>query len=405
MEYNLKFAYNDNKTKIVRKEVVNKDYLNKKKLTAKVYKNGYILPRKQIGCYPYTGIGGCLNSNREFIQESADFDLPKENDSFKYKFGGSYEFKKYDFLDKKVVYIGLCQMHWGHFLIDSIHRLWYLIENNEDVLVAFSGIDGNDEYTWRNNYLELLNLFGISSDRIIVISNPTMISELIVPEPSIWPGKWYTLEYKSIFEHIIKNAKLRFDIDKKTYDKVYFSRTKIADIQKQEYGENDIEKTFRDIGYKVFYPEQLSLLEQIFIIHNAKSIASLSGTISHQILFAKDGVELIYLSKSSILQYYQFPLNQMKDVNVQWIDVYNEPLRCYPISMGYGPFWIVKSQELVDFLCAESSEKTNIMFKDWKNYLIRCCFSTRKFLINNGKSRLTGFRIYQYFRNKKYRKD
>ena len=62
------------------------------------------------------------------------------------------------------------------------------------------------------------------------------------------------------------------------FDKVYFSRRKIFQ-NGREWGENNIERVFYNLGYKTIYPETLSIDEQINILRNCSHFATTEGSI------------------------------------------------------------------------------------------------------------------------------
>lgn len=403
MKYNLEYTYNNKNIECIKNNIADKDFLNDKKLSAKLYKNAYVLPRKQIGKYPYVGLGGCLDCNKNFIPESADYDLPEsyipDIPLSKYKFGGLYEFTNYDYIDENVIYIGLCQLQWGHFLIDCIQRLWFLVNNSCNYKIVFSGIINKPEYTLKGNYLELLELFGIKKNQIIVISNPTKFKSVIVPEQSIWPGKWYTKEYVQIINQITQNTKKTFCDTVSPFKKIYLSRLNFGESQKKEIGEENIQSVFSENGYKVIYPEQLSLKEQIYYLNGADRIATICGTLSHNILFAKDGIELVYLSKSSIINTYQYNINQIKNATITWIDIYREPFKKFPLSIGTGPFWLIYNNNLKRY-AYDNNFNIRLVKNDnrYIRYFMMCVRTIICHVIHQFKLVLSKTKIYEKLR-------
>lgn len=76
-------------------------------------------------------------------------------------------------------------------------------------------------------------MLGIPNDRIEVIHEPTRFSEIIVPEQSMYPGEWWTDEYKSIFDRIallVERKEIRLET-------AYLSRTMFEAASAREIGE------------------------------------------------------------------------------------------------------------------------------------------------------------------------
>ena len=187
--------------------------------------------------------------------------------------------------------------------------------------MVFCTFGFSDEIT--GNYLELLNLLGFRN-KCIIIKEPMQFNRIIVPHKTMaFNGNWNN-EFLIVIEAIIRAAKKNDLYSKITpYEKIYFSRTKLKSYQNGEYGESRIEHWFQSCGYEILYPERLSLIEQIFHFQNAREIASLSGTIPHNCIFAKPGLKFTMLNRTCIPNSPQIGINEISKVNCMIIDVYN----------------------------------------------------------------------------------
>ncbi|MDD6232079.1 MAG: glycosyltransferase 61 family protein, partial [Frisingicoccus sp.] len=125
------------------------------------------------------------------------------------------------------------------------------------------------------------------------------------------------------------------------------SRTLFA--RNKEVGERIIEDFFRINGFQIVYPENLPVIEQISIIANAEIIASVEGTIAHNILFSSSGITQIIIRKQSWLNPRQVIFNQITNTKVIYIDCYKEPLKCYPQNYDEGPFLMLFTNNLLEF--------------------------------------------------------
>lgn len=331
-------------------EFVSKDYLKKDKLGIVLVKDGTILPLKKVPGGPLMGIGGVLDDNGDYVEQSAQIG---KGDTLP-RFCGKYEYDKCNevYLEETVIYIGAFPKHWGHFLVDMVYRFWYFEECPEiNKVVYCSEKDQIDSV-----YAEFLALLGIPGEKLFRITVPTKVKQIIIPEQGYMACEFYTKEYKNIFRKVVDAV----SIVGKSYDKIYMSRGHFKGAQSKEIGETEIEKNFAQNGYKVMYMEELSLQEQIFYINHAKTIAALSGTLCHNVVFANDDAELIILNKTHIINTHQVLINKMMDIKVSYIDVYIEPFKKIPVSYGQGPFWLSCSK-LKRFF-----ENNHMLFSDEK---------------------------------------
>ena len=146
------------------------------------------------------------------------------------------------------------------------------------------GTFGNaDERSW-----ELLENMGIHREEVIDIREPIQFKKVYIPEPGFEYEKYYHKEfiipYKYIYDNVAANQKAK---------KIYLSRKKMG--KEKEAGESIIEKFFSINGFEVIYPDELSIVEQVKWLKGAEEIASVEGTISHNILFCTPGTKQIVI--------------------------------------------------------------------------------------------------------------
>ena len=219
-----------------------KNWFRKKPLDVLEVENGYILPPKgdmyqdwQVGLSkPTMGNGGVVDSKENFIDFSACRveHLIQESALTRDRFGGKYSFerKNVDFRDETVIYCGIFWKQWGHFLIDQITRLWFVI-NHMDKDYKLVWVIGNEcEKPISGNYQQIIELLGLDTNRMEFVNKITQYKRIIVPEPANYSGRYYTKEYNHMMDIIIQNAMKQYCGN--FYEKVYFSRVKFS---KKEY--------------------------------------------------------------------------------------------------------------------------------------------------------------------------
>lgn len=307
----------------------------KRKLLVEDVKNGIVYPKKLN-----ISQGGVTDEAGNFIKISK-LDALNEEDSF----GGAYNKGEIDkrYENTSVIYIGNYWKQWGHFLIDSISRLWYLLENEiSNYKICYTGqkLDGI--------YLDFFDLIGVDKSKLIYIDNPSQFKNVIVPECSHMPGLYYTKEWVDIFDKAIENAmKIYNKTGKKYGTKIIFSRKKFIKHFRApfEIGEKNIIKLFEKNGFEVVYPEEHSIAEQIGIIQSSNEIVSISGTLAHTLIFAKQNTKLIQLKKYVEVNYRQVEINQCRNLKVYNIDCHISPF----LVRNGGPFVFDVNNNLISF--------------------------------------------------------
>lgn len=300
----------------------NIDFKFRNDLSANEYKNATILPLKKVaGDNLLFGRGGVIDSEKNYINSSA----------IDGRIQFSYEFENAEYQNKKVVYCGYLVNHWGHFLVEAVSRIWYCLKNDISVDEYVFFYNYNENHELKGNYNEFFELLGIL-DKIKIINKPTTYREVIVPELAYKRRKYYSQEYKDIFDTIVSNVK---DVDITPSEKIFLTRSQLKNAIKKEPGIEMIDDFFYKNGYKIISPEKISLSQLILYIRNAKKCAAVSGTLPHNMLFGSDNQELIIVERNVLNNEIQADLNLIKNLDVTYIDA---NLAVYPINLGQGPF-------------------------------------------------------------------
>lgn len=303
-----------------------RNYVYRDNIYAQKFINATVLPFKpDLNC-TVKGMGGVLDQNGQYVVASA---TSQEN-----LMPCGYELEKEPkFYNETVIYLGYYIMQWGHFLVDLVPRLWFFQQNyhGEKLLILTS----NPKSKINGNFLELLGLFGITKDKIHYVYEPERYSCIIVPEMSMIRPVYYSKQSEELYRYIVEKATAirRYP----QYDKIYFSRSKLKKAVMTEIGEHEIERIYRRNGYKIIYPERCSFRELVFYISNCKEFVSLSGTIPHNIVFAKPGTKVVILNKTYRINTIQLMLNAQAGISPIYVDT---NICLFPASPGSGPFWM-----------------------------------------------------------------
>lgn len=328
---------------------------------------GVILPQKYITPVFSWGLGGILDRNGEYVDESGMI--------FPERFGGKYDYdvNECQELAETVIYIGPLRTHWGHFLIDCSRRFWYMLDEQENYTIVYCAF-GYEEDTLPVNIINFFRLLGIRQERLLNIRKPTKVKKILVPCMLKDIDNSYNDKFKSVFRKVIG------EVDEnlfETAEKLYYTRTGLK--RKKEIGEELIEKIFRMNGYMVVSPEKESIEKQIALMKSCKIFASIEGTLAHNIVFAQEGTKQIILRKRLSINCRQPLINKCMGINATYINVGYRPFGTkFPRDYFDGIFWIRVSKELINY-CKDNNmwipDRKEILLMDIKclfDYLIQC---------------------------------
>ncbi|MCL2278291.1 MAG: glycosyltransferase family 61 protein [Oscillospiraceae bacterium] len=265
----------------------------KKTLTVNTIENGVILPlRNHPGSQSFCGKGGVCDSDGNFVaghKTHPEISLT-----------GLFVDEAYPlpidipYVDETVVYGGLFYVHFGHFITESLSRMWYFVEN-QSCRYRYVFITPESHFPESSHLIEYLYMLGLNKDDIIILREPTRFRSIIIPDQSTYIYAGFRPGAMQVFNSI------RNSIPPAKYDKVYFTRAKfrsyqhdIQDTTNEEYFEN----YFRTKGFDIIAPEQLSIRQQVAIMAGAKEYACVSGSLHHHILFGGKKLKATILNRS-----------------------------------------------------------------------------------------------------------
>jgi hypothetical protein len=237
------------------------------------------------------------------------------------------------YVDKDVVFLGALHKHYGHFILESLARLWYFLgKESQGFVAAYISHPGEDRF------IEIFEFFGFKPEQLIRVEQPTRFRSVTVPEMSIRLHDRYHVRYKETIDRIVES------IEPGCYEKVFFAKKMRRNYRGM--GEQPIVDIFRDNGFHIAYPEMLSMQETIAVLKGCKVFAASSGSNAHNAIFLEDGVQVICLNRSPHIHYPQTMIDRMKGLQTYYVDAYFSLL---PADWSSGPFLFGPNKCLLDF--------------------------------------------------------
>ncbi|MBE6102565.1 MAG: glycosyltransferase family 61 protein [Selenomonas ruminantium] len=196
--------------------------------------------------------------------------------------------------DKDVIFGGILIGHFGHFLLECLGRLWYVMERDEPhkPLVFLTELD---VCPW---FWDFFALLGIARERIILVGKPTQFKSVIVPEESVHSWYSYTQKYLLPYRYIAAQAQ-KLTGNKSLGKKLFLTRIRLAKSQTKCINEEYFCQFFARQGFAMVELESFPLAEQIAIVNNAEEIVSIMGSLTHWALFCRPGTKFTMLTRTS----------------------------------------------------------------------------------------------------------
>lgn len=225
------------------------------------------------------------------------------------------------------LYAGFGHTHFGHFMLESIARLWALdhLKTPPDGLVI---------PTRPHMYMEsiLKDVLAPVAARLCdgiplrVIRAPTHVDRLVLPTAGFGHGAWLqgTPEFRAY-------ARKRFSkIQVDGPDKLYLSRRGLQRERLLVDREDEIEAMMENAGYTIFQPEKHHLEVQLGVMRAARQIVGADGSAFHLASFAirSDARVAIFMRRNrrEMLSYLSIQMQSFAGLTPMLIDPRSRPL-------------------------------------------------------------------------------
>ncbi len=190
-----------------------------------------------------------------------------------------------------IIYAGPLNHHFGHFIAESCHRLWYALSEDTDRRIAYCTVrSGFGMKSWAQDFLGILGLL----DRIFLIDEPVLLRNVIVPEPGkVLGGRapdWYLSWHNR--ESPLRHARRNQDTPKRiAVMRGHMPTGRII-------GEANLERHLKNAGFYLMRAENYSINDQISFYQGAEKIIFTEGSAFHMLeMLPTLSAEVIVLSR------------------------------------------------------------------------------------------------------------
>ena len=171
----------------------------------------------------------------------------------------------------KTLFCGGIIGHFGHMIVECLHRLWAIRETEYDNLLFTGRTKGNRR--WNLIAIDAVGHMGGDPNKIIIVDyeDQLLLESLMVPERGATLKKIYPDNY---------NALLPKQQKPKQGTKVFITRRFLRNLGCL-IGESYFAMELKKLGFIDFIPETHSFSEQIQTYLNAKQIIAIEGSSLH----------------------------------------------------------------------------------------------------------------------------
>ena len=192
-------------------------------------------------------------------------------------------------IDEEIIYLGWRFDHFGHFLMQSLARTWFLTEVSPSVRVLFDPPHRGWGHPtgWVHRMLEA---FGVPPERILSLNAPTRLRRLIIPEPLFEPRG-------IAHDHVVRAHRRWHDHIRRSRNASPADTTPVGAaalpqspappaVSTNDRWGGDLEEVLRANGFRIAYTETMTFEDQVRLVNEHADIFSNTGSAAHNVLFA-----------------------------------------------------------------------------------------------------------------------
>ncbi len=174
------------------------------------------------------------------------------------------------------IYGGFLDGHFGHFLLESLSRMWWLRRAPAAPILWHCW--QTELSAWQRDIFALL---GIATDRFRFVETPISVERIVVAAPGFQIGLRFHADQEAALAVVPFQAPI-------PGRKLWLSRSELPSDREHADGEIEIEGRLRARGWMIVHPQKLSLGAQLAVLRDSETIAGFAGSAFHLLILARD---------------------------------------------------------------------------------------------------------------------
>ena len=180
-----------------------------------------------------------------------------------------------------IIFGGPFNEHYGHFLCESIARLWYSLKDHRYAILC-RGL--SERRVWGKTFLDaFIEGMPIDRRRFISFDNAVILRTAIVPHPS------FTIRCEGFEVHKVCTENVAEQLldgrERRTAQPLYLSRSRLNRKLRKVTNEVVLERALIDRNIAICHPETKSLKEQVNLVNKHDVVIGTLGSALHAVLF------------------------------------------------------------------------------------------------------------------------
>lgn len=275
--------------------------------------------------------GGLYSNDSEFIDESARV-MGKNPSVVSYDKPTLVSFFNGDFerIHGETIFLGILHNHFGHFLCDTLSRLWIISQAGRSDTFVFLMTDAGIP-KFAQDFFDLLGI----GDRVRIIERPTIIHSLTIPDRAVIYPDFFHPDYLKLSRYF---NEIHCFPTNDTDEPLFVSRHElIPGYSRYVVGERLVHQLLKGAGACIICPESLSIEQQFRAFNRHKNIIGYAGSAMHTLLFTSGQKNILYYSGRTVPAIYR-KIDRYLNNKARYLPVQQRPdSRLLDLKVGFKP--------------------------------------------------------------------
>ncbi|GEO99601.1 glycosyltransferase family 61 protein [Methylobacterium haplocladii] len=197
---------------------------------------------------------------------------------------------------RQFLYVGALATHYGHFLINTLPRLWPLVSWQGPLPRILCHVPGPREAWEELPFLgAILGRLGLDMADVVTFDRPTTLRDIVVPEPALQEQAAVHAVFADLCRTIGQPLWQDVAVDGLRRP-LYLSKTRMRSGVAHVANEDAILAELERRGVEIAFPETLAFADQVRLLSGRRIVMGTLGSAFHTAAFAAPGRRLVGLN-------------------------------------------------------------------------------------------------------------
>jgi len=194
-------------------------------------------------------------------------------------------------------YIGPIMGQFGHFLVETMARLWAVPQLADGIdHFVYHGDLAPDELVARHPYVAtILDALGLDRGQLVRPARPTRFERIVVPEAA-FQSRSHVMPQLSDVSRTVAERLLVGAPRATTAQPAYLSKSRLGSAFTRIMNEAAVEAVLRERGVAIIHPETRGFAEQVAVVNRHETLIGAVGSAFHTVLYSLQRRNLHYIA-------------------------------------------------------------------------------------------------------------